>query len=115
MAEKKTTRSSRNAKTSTAKKTVATKATSAKAVAPAKSKRLDISKFRIPRLRRIKRPDEKAGYFLGAWHELRQVRWPNRPETWSLTLAVILFSLFFAGLILGLDYLFNELFRKVLL
>lgn len=56
-----------------------------------------------------------AGYFKGAWYELQQVRWPNRRASWSLTLAVILFSLFFAGLILGLDYIFENLFRKVIL
>ncbi len=56
-----------------------------------------------------------GGYFKGAWDELRQVRWPNRRSTWSLTLAVILFSLFFAGVILALDYAFNYLFKEILL
>lgn len=83
--------------------------------APKSSRRFDINRFRIPRLRRAKRPDETVGYFTGAWRELRQVRWPDRPATWSLTLAVVLFSVFFAAIILGLDYVFNELFRKVLL
>ena len=59
--------------------------------------------------------DSKPGYFKGAWQELQQVRWPDRRASWSLTLAVILFSLFFAGLILGLDYIFENLFRKVIL
>ncbi len=75
-----------------------------------------IRKFRLPKLRRSsKRSDEQVGYFEGAWRELKQVRWPDRGSTWSLTLAVIGFSLVFAGIILGLDFLFNELFRKVLL
>lgn len=56
-----------------------------------------------------------GGYFKGAWVELRQVRWPGRKATWSLTLAVILFSLFFALVILGLDWVFNYLFKEVLL
>lgn len=56
-----------------------------------------------------------GGYFAGSWRELRQVRWPNRRATWSLTVAVILFSLFFAGVILALDYVFNYLFKEVLL
>jgi preprotein translocase SecE subunit len=56
-----------------------------------------------------------GGYFAGSWHELRQVRWTNRRATWSLTAAVIMFSLFFAVLILGLDTLFNYLFKEVLL
>lgn len=75
-----------------------------------------LKRFRIPSLRRKKASaDEKVGYFAGAWRELRQVRWPDRRAAWSLTFAVILFSLFFAGLIIGVDYAFNELFRKVLL
>lgn len=56
-----------------------------------------------------------GGYFKGAWDELRQVRWPDRKATWSLTLAVILFSLFFALVILGLDAVFSYLFKEVLL
>lgn len=54
-------------------------------------------------------------YFMGAWVELRQVRWPDRRASWSLTLAVILFSLFFALVIVGLDAVFNYLFKEVLL
>lgn len=56
-----------------------------------------------------------GGYFKGAWVELRQVRWPNRRASWSLTLAVILFSFFFAGVILGLDALFQYIFKEILL
>lgn len=75
-----------------------------------------LSKFRLPKLRRKnKRSDEEVGYFEGAWRELKQVRWPDRAATWGLTLAVIIFSLIFAAIILGLDYVFNEFFRKVLL
>jgi preprotein translocase SecE subunit len=56
-----------------------------------------------------------GGYFKGAWVELRQVRWPNRSATWSLTVAVLLFSAFFALVILGLDAVFSYLFKEVLL
>jgi preprotein translocase SecE subunit len=68
--------------------------------------------------RRIKAPRwlrAIGGYFKGAWQELRLVRWPNRRSTWGMTLAVILFSGFFAGLILGLDALFHYLFKEILL
>ena len=76
----------------------------------------DLRKFRLPKLRRnSKKTDDQVGYFEGAWRELKQVRWPDRAATWSLTLAVIVFSVFFAAIILGLDYVFNELFRKVIL
>lgn len=56
-----------------------------------------------------------AGYFKGSWQELRQVRWPSRKSTWGLTLAVILFTLFFVLVILVLDAAFQFLFKEVLL
>lgn len=55
------------------------------------------------------------GYVKGSWQELRQVRWPNRRATWSLTLAVIIFTMFFVGVILVLDAAFQYLFKEVLL
>lgn len=54
------------------------------------------------------------GYFVGAWKELRQVRWPNRRATWSLTLAVLAFSGFFVAFILILDAIFKYLFELLL-
>lgn len=56
-----------------------------------------------------------GGYFSGAWYELKQVRWPDRKATWGLTLAVIAFSVFFAFLILGLDFVFQYLFKRIIL
>lgn len=55
-----------------------------------------------------------GGYFKGAWQELRVVRWPTRQATWSLTLAVILFSAFFVLLILALDAFFKYLFQLII-
>ena len=55
-----------------------------------------------------------GGYFKGAWYELRQVRWPNRRATWSLTMAVIVFTAGFAVLILLLDALFKYLFELMI-
>lgn len=55
-----------------------------------------------------------GGYFKGAWVELREVRWPTRKSTWGLTVAVLLFSAFFAVLILLLDALFKLLFEFIL-
>ena len=54
------------------------------------------------------------GYFTGAWFELRQVRWPNRRATWALTLAVILFSIFFVVLIVLLDTFFKWIFEIII-
>ena len=55
-----------------------------------------------------------GGYFKGAWIELRLVRWPTRSATWGLTIAVILFSAFFAVVILLLDILFKYIFELIL-
>lgn len=53
-------------------------------------------------------------YFKGAWYELRQVRWPNRRATWSMTVALLIFTAFFVVLILLLDALFKYVFQLIL-
>lgn len=53
-------------------------------------------------------------YFKGAWYELKQVRWPTRSATWSMTAAVLLFSAAFVGFITLLDTGFNWLFEQIL-
>ena len=55
-----------------------------------------------------------GGYFKGAWIELRQVRWPTRGATWSLTGAVLLFTAFFVVLVLLLDALFKYVFELII-
>lgn len=55
-----------------------------------------------------------GGYFKGAWSELRQVRWPDRRATWSMTGALIAFTLCFVVVILLLDALFQYLFSLVI-
>ncbi len=55
-----------------------------------------------------------GGYFKGAWQELKQVRWPTRRATWELTLAVLLFTAFFTGIIVLLDLLFGYLFELII-
>lgn len=54
------------------------------------------------------------GYFAGAWYELKQVRWPTRKATWSLTAAVLGFTAFFVLFILLLDAGFKYLFEELL-
>lgn len=56
-----------------------------------------------------------GGYFSGAYQELRQVKWPTRKATWSLTVAVIIFTVALVALILALDYAFDLLFKQVIL
>jgi preprotein translocase subunit SecE len=73
---------------------------------------------KAPRTRNAKgllRPFAAIGnYFKGAWFELRQVRWPNRSATWSLTGAVLAYSAFFVLLVLLLDAAFKYLFELIL-
>ncbi len=53
-------------------------------------------------------------YFKGAWFELRQVTWPDRKSTWGLTVAVLLFTVFFVVLIVLLDAGFKFLSELIL-
>lgn len=57
---------------------------------------------------------KKVGYFKGAWLELKQVRWPNRKATWSLTFAVIIFTILFVTIILLMDAGFKYLFDFII-
>lgn len=56
-----------------------------------------------------------GAYFKGAVVELKQVKWPNRKASWSLTIAVIIFTTVMSAFILGLDYGFEQLFKQVIL
>lgn len=79
------------------------------------SKTKSTKKKRFLKIRKAFRFISPIGrYFKGAWIELKQVRWPNRKATWGLTLAVILFTVFFVILIILLDAGFKELFKLIL-
>jgi preprotein translocase SecE subunit len=54
-------------------------------------------------------------YFVNSWRELRQVYWPNRRETWRLTLAVFVFAIIFGALVAGVDKSLDVIFKKVVL
>jgi len=56
-----------------------------------------------------------GAYVKGAAQELGEVRWPSRRATWGSTLAVIAFTLAMSGLILALDFGFEQLFKQVIL
>ncbi len=63
---------------------------------------------------KIEHQDEHPGYFRGAIREIRQVRWPNRKETWKLTFAVIGYVAI-AAICLGLlDALLKLAFNKLI-
>jgi len=50
-----------------------------------------------------------------AWQELKGVTWPNRHETFRLTVAVLLFALFFGSLIAAIDYGLEIVFERIIL
>lgn len=52
-------------------------------------------------------------YFRDSWLELRQVRWPNRKSTWSMIVAVLVFSGIFIIVITLLDIAFEKLFNLI--
>lgn len=54
-------------------------------------------------------------YFINSWREVRQVVWPNRKETWRLTLAVFVFATVFGALVAGVDKGLDEIFKHVVL
>lgn len=54
------------------------------------------------------------GYFKGSWYELRQVRWPDRRSTWSMTGALLLFTGFFVVFVVLIDALFKYLFQLII-
>jgi len=53
-------------------------------------------------------------YVHDSWLEIRQVRWPDRKLTWKMTLAVIVYVIIFAVVIMLLDMFFAFLFNKLL-
>lgn len=55
------------------------------------------------------------GFIRNSWQELKGVTWPNRSETFSLSVAVLLFAIFFGGLIAGIDYVLDNVIRRVIL
>lgn len=88
-----------------------------------KASKKDAALSKKSKLKNIQTPKRKrswgilgkfGGYFKGAWRELRQVHWPTRQATWSLTGAVLLFTAFFVVLITLLDAGFKLLFEQIL-
>jgi len=102
--EKITRKVSVKAKNSESKKTkIANKKAEQKAVKEAKKS-----------LKKAENGEKKVGYLRGAFRELRQVRWPNRKETWKMTLSVIVYVVILAVAIMLLDALLSLIFKQLL-
>jgi preprotein translocase SecE subunit len=54
-------------------------------------------------------------YLIASFSELKLVTWPSRTQSRRLTTAVIIFSVVFGGLIAGVDFGLNKLFKELLL
>jgi preprotein translocase subunit SecE len=54
-------------------------------------------------------------YFQASRSELAKVSWPNRNQTIRLTGLVIVFSLAFAVVLGGIDFVFATILQKVIL
>ncbi|MBI2285812.1 preprotein translocase subunit SecE [Candidatus Saccharibacteria bacterium] len=54
-------------------------------------------------------------YFINSWRELRLVTWPNRRETWRLTVAVLIFAIVFGALVYVVDLGLDQLFKRFVL
>ena len=83
---------------------------SKKAVAAKKAKAKEQKKAE----KKADKKEKKVGYFRGAFREIRQVRWPNRKETWKMTLSVIVYVIILATAIMLLDALLQLIFNKLL-
>ena len=103
-AEKITRKVSVKAKNSESKKTkIANKKAEQKAIKEAKKS-----------LKNAENGEKKVGDLRGAFRELRQVRWPNRKETWKMTLSVIVYVVILAVAIMLLDALLQLIFKQLL-
>lgn len=54
-------------------------------------------------------------YFINSWHELKQVTWPGRRETWRLTGAVFVFAIVFGLMITGVDKVIDKIFKELVI
>lgn len=53
-------------------------------------------------------------YIKGSFREIRLVKWPGRKETWSMTLAVLIYGIIIAAVVLLLDNLYNWSFKLLI-
>lgn len=66
-------------------------------------------------LRVLTAPFRALGRYLrDSWHEIRQVRWPDRRLTWKMTLSVIVYVVIFSVIIMLLDMFFSFIFNLIL-
>lgn len=90
-----------------------TEKSSTKAARPSGAKTKTVSKSKSSKSRRNPL-NAVAGYFRGAWQEIKQVRWPDRRSTWGMVGALIVFTAALFLVIILLDYGFAWLFKLIM-
>jgi preprotein translocase SecE subunit len=55
------------------------------------------------------------GYIASSFREVKSVTWPTWRQSFRLTGAVIIFSVVFGGLIAGVDYGLDKIFKHIIL
>jgi len=68
------------------------------------------SKFQLRRLK-----PRSPRYFRESFAELKKVTWPTRRESWRLTIAVFVFSVVFAAVIVAADIGYKQLAERLFL
>ncbi|HMS31965.1 MAG TPA: preprotein translocase subunit SecE [Candidatus Saccharibacteria bacterium] len=81
---------------------------------------MKIPKIPMPGFLKLKIPIPKPVKMLGnyvrkSFAELKEVTWPSRRLSTNYTFSVITFTLFFSLLLTGVDWVFTELVKKMLL
>lgn len=72
------------------------------------AKKTKKSKARRNPIRRL------GAYIINSFRELKLVKWPNRKETWSMTLSVLAYSFLLIVIVLLLDNLYKWLFTLII-
>lgn len=84
-----------------------------------------VNKTKVAKAEKVEKPLRKVfilarpfvafgRYLRDSWHEIRQVRWPNRKATWKMTLAVLIYCAIFIIFIVLLDTFFTFIFNLLL-
>lgn len=55
-----------------------------------------------------------GSYIKASFREIRLVKWPTRRETWTMTLAVVIYSLVIIAIVLLFDNVYDWLFKLII-
>lgn len=90
------------------------KKTNGRAKSIKSNKKTDSKKPSSNKTRRRNPFSALVGYIRASFRELKFVKWPSRKDAWSMTLAVIIYSILIALIVLLFDNLYNWLFKLII-